>query len=128
VKRAAIAWALAASLAACSPAKVTLDQSILFPGGVQWDGKDLAVGDDRSSFVYQFAMSGYNGKKVGATRLKVWPGLHQFFIDNGVLIDPTYLPSRGAGALYDYPAGGKPTRTISGVSDPTSAVVSLAGK
>jgi hypothetical protein len=109
-------------------AKVTLDQSILFPGGVQWDGKDLAVGDDRASFVYQFAMSGSNGKKVGATRLKVWPGLHQFFIDNGVLIDPAFLPSRGAVALYDYPAGGKPTRTITGVSSPTSAVVSLAGK
>lgn len=108
--------------------KVTLDQSILFPGGVQWDGKDLAVGDDRASFIYRFAMSGYKGKKVGATRLKVWPGLHQFFIHNGILIDPTYLPSRGAVALYDYPAGGKPTRTITGVSSPAGAVVSLAGK
>jgi hypothetical protein len=108
--------------------KVTLDHPILFPGGVQWDGKDLAVGDDRSSFIYQFAISGYTGKKVGATRLRVWPGLHQFFIDNGVLIDPTYLPSRGAVALYDYPAGGKPTRTITGVSSPAGAVVSRAGK
>lgn len=109
-------------------AEVTLDQSILFPGGVQWDGKDLAVGDDRSSVIYRFAMSGYKGKKVGATRLKVWPGLHQFFIDSGVLVDPTYVPSRGAVAFYDYPAGGKPARTITGVSSPTGAVVSLAGK
>jgi len=108
--------------------EVTLDHSILFPGGVQWDGKDLAVGDDRSSYIYRFAVSGYKGKRVGATRLRVWPGLHQFFIDDGVLIDPTYLPSRGAVALYDYPAGGKPTRTVTGVSTPAGAVVSLAGK
>lgn len=31
-------------------------------------------------------------------------------------------------ALYDYPSGGKPTRTVTGVSTPTGAVVSLAEK
>jgi len=107
---------------------VSLNQPIVFPGGVQWDGSHLAVGDDRRSAIYEFTISGSKGVKVGTTRLKVWSGVHQFFIDHGAVVDPTFFPSQGAVPIYAYPAGGKPAQTITGVSTPYSAVVSLAQK
>src|SRR5271165_7025498 len=48
---------------------VTLDQSIGAAGGVRWDGKYVAVGDQSTSTIYQFNITGTTGKKVGSTQL-----------------------------------------------------------
>jgi hypothetical protein len=106
--------------------KISLNQRILYPGGVQWDGKNVAVGDDRASMIYQFAISGSVGAKVGSTRLEGSPNIYQFFIYKGRVVDPTSTPSQGTVGIYRYPAGGRPNRSITGVSSPYSAVVSLA--
>ena len=50
-------------------ADVTLDQAIISPGGVQWDGKYLAVGDESTGKIYQFAINGQNGTTTGTTTL-----------------------------------------------------------
>lgn len=107
---------------------VTLNQQILFPAGVQWDGAYVAVGDNRYSLIYQFTVSGYSGTKVSSTRLRGSPNLNQFFILGGMVVDPAYGQSQGLVGIYKYPAGGKPVKTITGVSSPYSAVVSLALK
>jgi hypothetical protein len=108
--------------------EITLNQTIFFPGGVEWDGKHVAVGDERTATIYQFAINEYNGKKVGTTRLRGLSGIYQFFIFQGLIVDPSYVASTGSVGIYRYPVGGKAIRTISGVSSPYGAVVSLPTK
>ena len=63
---------------------VTLDQSIVLPGAIQWDGKHLAVGDQVSisgpSKIYEFSMSGATGTLVGTTPLSNSCDVLQFWI------------------------------------------------
>jgi DNA-binding beta-propeller fold protein YncE len=49
--------------------KISLNQSIGSPGGVQWDGTHVAVGDSGANVIYQFTVSGKKGTKVGSTPL-----------------------------------------------------------
>ena len=107
---------------------ITLDQAIKGGGGVQWDGKHVAVGDYSTNVVYQFAISGSKGTKVGSTPLKGSLGVYQFFIDGSKVIDPSYNEYQGSLEIYNYPAGGGAVGSILGVSSPYSAVVSLAGE
>jgi hypothetical protein len=109
---------------------ITLNQSISFPGGVQWDGTYVAVGDQsRSPVVYQFAISGSKGIKVGSTPLGSGAvDTKQFWIQGQTIIAPNFNPgSRGRGDVlfYKYPAGGTATRKITaGLDYPIGAVVS----
>jgi hypothetical protein len=105
--------------------EITLNQTIFFPGGVEWDGKHVAVGDERIARIYQFAINEYNGKKVGTTRLRGLSGIYQFFIFQGLIVDPSYVASGGTVGIYRYPTGGKTIRTVTGVSSPYGAIVSL---
>ena len=111
-----------------------LNQTIGFPGGVQWDGKHVAVGDQSTPVVYQFSISRDQGLKVGSTPLG--PPAHdveQFFISGGTLITPNeyFTKSRTLSDVlfYKYPMGGAPTRTITkGQHFPDGVVVSLASR
>lgn len=49
---------------------VTLDQGIGWPGGIQWDGAYLALGDQNSPVIYQFSIEGSQGTRVGATTMQ----------------------------------------------------------
>ncbi len=109
---------------------ITVDEYIGFPGGVQWDGKYLAIGDQLNS-VYEFAISGYNGNGVGITQLKSGARyVKQFWIQNDVIIAPNIYIKRQAmsdALLYDYPAGGRALIKITdGLDDAQGAVVSPA--
>lgn len=110
---------------------ITLNQNIGFPGGVQWDGKYMAVGDQDISVIYQFVINGSEGTKVGTTSLG--SGLHdlkQFWIQSRTLIAPNGSASPFGDVLfYNYPAGGNATKKITaGVHGPIGAVVSLASQ
>ena len=112
---------------------VTLNQSIGWPGGVQWDGKYLTVGDQNTSVIYQFAIQGTGGTKVGSTSLggSDVGAVAQFFILGHRLIAPNQCTRSCIGNVlyYDYPAGGTATETITnGVRYPHGVVVSLAPK
>lgn len=119
---------------------VPVDQTIYLPGGVQWDGKYLAVGDqvavkhNFTSTIYDFAIAKGAATTVNTMVLTGSNEVAQFwipFVDVGgrhgegkLLIGPN---QNGADTLiWDYPGGGNPIQTISGETDPIGATVSLA--
>jgi DNA-binding beta-propeller fold protein YncE len=107
---------------------VTLNQQIALPGGVHWDGKYLAVGDqvciECASTIYEFSMSGSTGTKVGETNLTDSCDVIRFWLqDNRVIAPNDCTPNV---MYFKYPAGGNSTKTISGVSQGVGATVSQA--
>jgi hypothetical protein len=123
-------------------AEVNVGQTIYLPGGVQWDGEYLAVGDqvavkhNFTSVIYQFAISGSTATEVSYTMLEDSSQVAQFWIPGvgqskkGVEATSVIGPNQdGKDTLFwDYPAGGSPINTISGESDPIGATISLAKK
>jgi len=110
---------------------VTLNQSIGFPGGVQWDGKYVTVGDQNTSIVYQFSISGDIGTEVGSTTLSGSDlgGVEQYFIVGNRLIAPNLCGGKCTGDVlyFPYPSGGDATKTITkDVHYPSGLVVSKA--
>jgi len=103
---------------------IKLNQSIEYPGGVQWDGKHVAVGDTYANVIYQFTISGKKGKKVGSTSLSGASYIYQFWIQKPKVIGPNdgYPNVK----LWDYPAGGSPIKIITGLDIPVGATVSVA--
>jgi hypothetical protein len=92
------------------------------PGGVQYDGTNLAVGNAKRGEIYQVS----SRMIVGKTKLNGACVVEQFFIDaeRGDVIAPSRCHSRGDVLIYDYPAGGNPIKRITGFRDPFAAVVS----
>jgi len=97
---------------------------------VQWDGKDLAIGDtgaSRSSaaVIYRFAINGSYGHMVTATTLTGSQGSGQFLIHGGTVMGPlSYNSTRGIG-FWRFPSGGAPVRTISTYGYPAGEALSL---
>jgi hypothetical protein len=103
---------------------ITLNQSIASPGGVQWDGKYVAVGDQSTNVVYQFSISGKKGTKAGSTALTGAAEVVQFWIAGSKLIGPD---ADGADVgIWKYPAGGSTLKTITGLYVPLGATLSEA--
>lgn len=113
---------------------VTLNQRILFPGQVQWDGANVAVGDASSPVIYEFTVSGGHGDKVGTTHLgpnAYYP--RQFWIQRPTVIVSNFYQSHNGNhsdvLFYNYPAGGRATKRLFedlGPGYAYGAVVSLA--
>lgn len=114
---------------------INLDTPIYPDGGVQWDGKHVAVfafdppkhGDP---VIYQFAINGTEGTKVGTTRLGAPSYLiSQFFIFGKNLIAPNWYGRSDQYfdvLFFNYPAGGTPYMTISKqVYKPRGVVISV---
>jgi hypothetical protein len=111
---------------------ITVDQYIVFPGGVQWDGKHLAIGNQNSA-IYEFAVSGSTATNVGTTELGSGATyVKQFWIQGQTVIAPNVYIKKEARSnvlFYAYPAGGKATQKITdSVKGAQGAVVSLATK
>lgn len=103
---------------------ITLDKHFRYGGAVQWDGRDVAVGDYESHTIYQFAIDGSSGTKVGETRLGGSDYPIGFWIDGSKVIAPN---DDSTSVMYwKYPAGGTHTRRIGGLHTPWGAVVSPA--
>lgn len=92
--------------------------AITFPGGMQWDGKYLAVGDQSGPSGYSVI---YRCKASGASvscddrvvDLKSSTDVAQFFIKPGAkgVVGPASEPVEGSGiATWPYPAGGEPSK------------------
>lgn len=101
---------------------VALDKGIGNPGAVQWDGKFLAVGDQSDNVVDRFAISAGKGTFQDSTALKHAVAIFQFWIQRGSIIGPD--SGTGSVEIWNYPAGGKPTKTIRGLYAPLGAIVS----
>ena len=89
-------------------------------------GDQVAVKHNFTSTIYQFSISGTTGTEVGLTLLTGSKQVAQFWIpqfgrtkkhpQGTTVIGPD---QNGQITLFwDYPAGGSPTRTISGETDP----------
>ncbi len=105
---------------------ITLNQTINTPGAVQWDGKHITVGDAKAGVIYQIKVSGSSATVVGSTTLGSSDGVFQSFIDNGTIIGPNVYNANAM--FWSYPAGGSPTKTLTGFIDPFGAAVSKAKK
>jgi hypothetical protein len=93
---------------------ITLDLALSsdYPGGVQWDGTYVAVGDYDNNTIYQFTIKGNKGTKVGSTPLLDAGEVFKFLIRGSTVVVPSELSSGAAIFYYNYPAGGSPTKTI----------------
>ena len=103
---------------------ITLDQNIVAAGGVQWDGKYVAVGDEASDTIYRFSISGKKGTTAGTAALSGGSAVVQFWIDGSKIVGPN--SGLGTVGIWKYPAGGAPTKTIGGLYVPLGTVVSRA--
>jgi hypothetical protein len=106
---------------------VILPVSLGFPGGIAWDGQYVALGDQSSNVIYEFAIAKGQAALKNTTTLDgvVYGG--QFAIDKSRLVMPNQTNSTSNVLFYNYPAGGTPTRTITdGVDYPHAVAISRA--
>jgi hypothetical protein len=109
---------------------ITLNQSFRAAGGIQWDGKHLAVGDFYAAMIYEFDISGKRGTEVGSTPLTGSGEVWQFFIDGNRVVAPSSFSDEQPGfiSIYDYPAGGAAKKTRFSANNPYGVAVSLGLK
>ena len=118
---------------------IALPETIYLPGGVQWDGQYVAVGDQVAvkhnfeSVIYQFAISGSSGTEAGTTILNGANEVAQFWlprVGKGKKRQATrVIGPNGDGMntlIWSYPIAGNPVKTYSGEQDPTGATLSMA--
>ena len=105
-------------------ANITLDRTFQGPGGVQWDGKQMTVGDSQSSppTVYQFTVKDNLGTVVGSTALADSTLVHDYWIQEGTLVGADY--DGNDFSFWSFPRGGNPTKTLS-LNQARAVVVSL---
>ena len=109
---------------------VSMNQTIGFPGGVAWDGEFVAVGDQDSNTIYQFKVANGKATVQGSTVLAGATDVFQFFLTGSTSKHPRATGVLGAdfGALtvgkWDYPAGGTPLKTLTGLTGPEGVVLS----
>jgi len=106
---------------------INLSIAVNFPGGVQWDGKYVTVGDQEynhqhQSAIYQVAISGSNGKVVGVTKLDSSCDVLQYWIADARVVAPDAC--LGTVKIYPYPAGGVAMKRVATLEYPVGAAVS----
>lgn len=101
---------------------IPLNQAIAFPGGVQWDGKHVAIGDVDNHVIYQFAIANGKGTKAGSTPLPDASFILEFWIHGSVVVVPDFINSNVR--FFKYPAGGSPNKTIPGFVGPIATAIS----
>lgn len=107
---------------------IQLNQSFNSMGGVQWDGKYIAVGDLYNAIIYEFSVSGSTASEVSSTPLSDSGTVWQFFIDRNrgkVIVPSTFQDYGGFVKTYNYPAGGAAHHTMN-LGSPYGVTVSLA--
>jgi hypothetical protein len=111
---------------------VTVDKTITYPGGVQWDGSYLAVQDAATRIIYRFKMSGTNGKSVGTVQVDGDKTTldHQFAISGKTIVMPYGSSKRIVNKVgfWAYPDGGAITKslTVKRAAELVGVAVSLA--
>jgi hypothetical protein len=104
---------------------IALNETLVTPTGVQWDGKYIVVGDGWSGnhAVYRVTVTGLQGSvKRKVSLAKALP--EGYWIENRRLINPDFFSDQVE--FFTYPAGGLATKVITGVEFPSAATVSRA--
>ncbi len=97
-----------------------LGEKFANPGGVQWDGKYVAVGNLGGGVVYRLTES---GRLAATVALKNGTNVEQFSILGSTIVGPN-AQSPGSVGLWHYPGGGSPTKELTGFSYPFGAAIS----
>jgi hypothetical protein len=112
---------------------ITLDKGIDYPGNVRWDGKYVAVGDQEYGYTssgYEsaiFQTNGAGGKVVHVIPLTGSGDIVGFSIEGKTLIAPdAQWKNAGDVFFWNYPAGGKPAKTLKGFDAPFGTAISVA--
>lgn len=90
------------------------------PGGVQWDGKYVAVGNFGDGLIYRVTETGHVAQTV---TLKGGANVEQFWLDGSTLIGPM-AQSSGTAGFWHYSAGGASYKTVTGLTWPFGAAIS----
>lgn len=106
--------------------QIAIHQHFAAWGGLQWDGRYLAIGDG-STAIYDFAIKGNKATRKHTVPLHGAIDVAQFWLDGTTLIAPD--GPNGANhdvGLWKYPQGGKPLKAIGkgSLSNPSGATVS----
>jgi hypothetical protein len=105
--------------------RVTLDKHVEYSIGAQWDGKYMALGNaggySSKGVIRQYTITGHSGVEEGVMPFD--QEAEHFYIDGSTIV----LSDGGGDKIYflAYPAGGNPTKTISGIATPGSVTVSV---
>jgi hypothetical protein len=105
---------------------ITLNQTIGGPGGVQWDGKYVAIADQEAPVIYQFTVTGSSGTEEGQTQTQGSSDVVQFFIKGNKVVGPN--ATSGQVMYWAYPAGGEQKKIISGFEVPIGTAISAPTK
>lgn len=101
--------------------KFDLPKNFQNPGGVQWDGKYVAVSNRGAGSILRMTETGH----VAATvKLKDGADVEQFWIQGSTIVGPNDVGS-GTVPFWHYPSGGASTKTLSGFYNPFGATVSV---
>ncbi len=101
---------------------IKFGRSVKNPGGVQWDGKYIALSDQGAGLIYR---TNADGTVAQTVKLHNGDDVDQFWIQGSVLVGPN-AANNGTVPFWKYPAGGSPIMTIKGSIYPIGAVVSSA--
>jgi hypothetical protein len=109
---------------------ISVGQSFEAPGGVQRDGKYLAIADLGNNshslgIIYRFTISGSSATEVSSTQLRESLARAQFWIQDSKVIGAVADGSVRAIGFWNFPGGGTPTKTFSDTA-PFGATVSVA--
>lgn len=108
---------------------VTLNQTIDWPSSVLWDGKYVAVGDEVTPDVYEFAVSGSTGTLEASTPINGVQYDDAFWLRGSRILVATGGGSYQSIEFFGYPAGGNPIKAITkGVAGPGGLTISPAKK
>ena len=116
---------------------ISLNVQVGWSGGLQWDGKELAMGDQFAdkfetsepypNVVYSIQISGLSGTVTQTAPLITAGDVIEFWLD-GSTIAGADGQNEDVG-YWSYPQGGKPTGKLTySFYEPVSAAISLAGK
>jgi hypothetical protein len=92
--------------------KITTNNTVNFPGSVQWDGKYLAVTDQTADEIYEYTVSGTTATLEGTVSLSGVNDCAQTWIAKGVVFCGD--AGNNNGSVYKYPAGGSAIAILSG--------------
>jgi len=93
-------------------------------GGVEWDGRYVAIADRGAGMIYRTTPT---GKVAQIVKLQRAPEIEDFWLAGSTLIGPN-ARSGGTVDVWHYPGGGAPIKTMRDFLDPIGVTLSASGR
>lgn len=110
---------------------ITIDESISFPGSVQWDGKHMTTTPQpppgSAAVIYRLKIKRSKATVVSTTQLlpaTCEPA--QTWISGTIIAASCILGQSSSVNVWTYPEGGAPSKSATGASTPLGTTISLA--